>query len=109
MCLLSGGEQLFLHRTDSSERSAVIHPGEAENKIKEAHQSCRLFSFFSHPIFFLPNVFVAGLRPENMAAVLHSCGDRSQTKCQLGHIVATIKAPPQWNGLSPAKVHAGTI
>lgn len=53
-----------------------------------------VFFFFHIPIFFLPSVFVAGLRPENMAAVLHSCGDRSQTKCQLGHIVATIKAPP---------------
>lgn len=60
-----------------------------------------LVFFFSHPIFFLPSVFVAGLRPENMAAVLHGCGGRSQTKCQLGHIVATIKAPPLegfWSG-----------
>lgn len=53
-----------------------------------------VFLFFHIHIFFLPSVFVAGLRPESMAAVLHGCGGRSQTKCQLGHIVAAIKAPP---------------
>lgn len=58
--------------------------------------------------FFLPSVFVASLRPENMAAGLYGCGGQSQTKCQLGHIVVGIKSP-QWNGLCPAKVHSGTI
>lgn len=96
MRLLSGGERFFLRRTDSRERSAVVRPGVAENKIKEGHQSCCLFSFFFFHIhiFFLPSVFVAGLRPESMAASLHGCGGRSQTKCQLGHIVAAIKATP---------------
>lgn len=44
--------------------------------------------------FFLPSVFVASLRPENMAAVLYGCGGQSQTKCQLGHIVVGHKKPP---------------
>lgn len=43
--------------------------------------------------FFLPSVFVARLRPENMAAVLFGCGGQSQTKCQINHIVEGIKAP----------------
>lgn len=72
-------------------------PGWQKIRSKRAinHVACFPFFFFFHVhIFFLPSVFVAGLRPEGMAAVLHGCGGRSQTKCQLGRIVAAIKAPP---------------
>lgn len=74
----------------SSRQSTVLGWQKIRSKKAINHVPCFLF-FMSH--FFLPSVFVAGLRPENMAAVLHGCGGQSQTKCQLSHIVAGIKAP----------------
>ena len=74
----------------SRRQSSVL--GWQKIRSKKAINHVPYFLFFtSH--FFLPSVFVAGLRPENMAAVLYGCGGQSQTKCQLSHIVVGIKAP----------------
>ena len=79
------------HVDISSQQSSVQGWQKIRSNRTINHVPC--FLFFMSPFFSLHSVFVAGLRPENMAAVLYSCGGQSQAECQLSHIVVGIKAP----------------